>query len=55
MDEKKFGEAIKLGRQALAVRPDDKQSWLSLGVSYGRSGLHEDAIEAYQQAGPGGS
>jgi tetratricopeptide (TPR) repeat protein len=50
MDERKYGEAVKLWRQALALRPANKNSWFRIGVAYSMVGLHEDAIEAYHQA-----
>jgi tetratricopeptide (TPR) repeat protein len=46
----KYGEAVKLWRQALRLRPQNKDSWFNLGISYTLVGLCEDSIEAYQEA-----
>ena len=49
MNDGKYGEAVKLWRQALRLRPNEKESWLGIGVAYQSVGLHEDAIEAFRK------
>lgn len=46
----KYGAALKLYREAVALRPENENNWLNLGICCYKVSLFEDAIEAFQGA-----
>ena len=46
----KYGDAIKLYREALKLRPQSEEAWCNLGICYSKVGLYEDSIEACREA-----
>jgi tetratricopeptide (TPR) repeat protein len=50
MRQGRFGEAIPLFNQALAVRPDDSRTLGSLGIALASTGRLDEAIAAFERA-----
>ncbi|MBW2421559.1 MAG: tetratricopeptide repeat protein [Deltaproteobacteria bacterium] len=46
----RVAEAESWAREALARQPDRPRTWVLLGTSLGRQGLHREALEAFRRA-----
>jgi tetratricopeptide (TPR) repeat protein len=49
-EQKRYGEAIGLMREATQVEPGDPNLWLWLGICYDYAGLHDEQIDALREA-----